>query len=101
MFRVLESVEYSRWLARLKDGAARGRIAARVRLLEAGHRGDSAHLGDGVLELRLHFGPGYRVYFTEIDGSVVILLGGGDKGSQARDIRKAKRVAERLRREWK
>ncbi len=87
---------YRRWFAGLQDRQAKRRIRSRVSRLQMGHRGDIRFVGSGVWELRIHSGPGYRIYFTERDGAVVILLAGGDKGSQARDIRRAIALAEEL-----
>lgn len=81
------------WFRRLKNVEARARIAKRLARLEDGNFGDHAGVGDGVMELRLHFGPGYRVYYVERGGALVILLAGGDKSSQADDIEKAKALA--------
>lgn len=81
---------YTKWLADLKDQKTKERIRVRVRRLEGGLYGDYASVGEGVLELRMFFGAGYRVYFGEDKGQLVILLCGGDKGSQSRDIQAAK-----------
>ena len=81
---------YTDWLASLKDEKTRERIRVRIRRLESGLYGDCESVGKGVLELRLFFGAGYRVYFAEDDGNIVILLCGGDKNSQKRDIKTAK-----------
>lgn len=80
---------FQRWLKGLRDGKARGIIRIRMNRLQMGNFGNCAPVGDGVSELKIDFGPGYRVYFG-VDGSKIILLGGGDKGSQGDDIRKAK-----------
>lgn len=87
---------YRRWYARLRDREAKRRIRSRVSRIQMGNRGDARSIGQGVSELRIHSGPGYRIYFTERDGAVVILLAGGDKGSQARDIRRAIELADEL-----
>ena len=81
---------YVQWLESLKDEKTKERIRVRVRRLESGLYGDCQSVGDGVFELRLFFGAGYRIYFGEEDGNIVILLCGGDKGSQKRDIKTAK-----------
>ena len=75
---------------------ARIRIDDRLLRLASGHAGDTKSVGDGVLELRLYFGPGYRVYYTWHGERLVLLLTGGDKGSQSRDIAKAKRLAREV-----
>jgi putative addiction module killer protein len=78
------------WLRGLRDGASRNRIRQRLARLRLGNFGDARPVGDGVQELRIHFGPGFRVYFGREGDAVVILLCGGDKGSQERDIERAK-----------
>jgi len=83
------------WRRRLKDKKASARIAARLERLEEGHWGDAKSLGS-VIELRLHFGPGYRIYVVRLDRRLVVLLCGGDKSSQARDIALAQRMAEEI-----
>ncbi|OGT39939.1 MAG: addiction module killer protein [Gammaproteobacteria bacterium RIFCSPHIGHO2_12_FULL_36_30] len=80
---------FQEWLEKLKDSVAVLQITKRVRRLILGNRGDSASVGEGVFELRIHIGPGYRVYYAEQGKELVILLFGGDKGSQQRDIDKA------------
>jgi putative addiction module killer protein len=81
---------FSDWLNALGDKQAQARIRVRLRRLEAGNFGDTEPVGDGVFELRLHMGPGYRVYFGRKGKLLVILLCGGDKGTQARDVIRAK-----------
>ena len=78
------------WLRSLRDSETRRRIQSRIRRLTAGNLGDYKSVGDGVFELRLQFGPGYRVYFGQVDNTIVLLLCGGDKSSQGRDIERAK-----------
>jgi putative addiction module killer protein len=85
---------FREWITRRVDGDIRNRINTRIRRIEvSGHYGDCESVGDGVFELKLDIGPGYRVYFG-IDGNEIILLGGGDKSTQASDIRKAKECWE-------
>ncbi len=84
------------WLLGLRDAEARARIAARIRRLELGNPGDVKPVGGGVSEMRIHHGPGYRVYFAGRGDEIVILLCGGDKRSQAADIEKAKTMAAAL-----
>jgi putative addiction module killer protein len=83
------------WRKRLKDRRAAARIGARLERLEEGHWGDAKPLGS-VIELRLHFGPGYRIYVARRGHRLVVLLCGGDKSSQARDIALAQRMAEEI-----
>lgn len=87
---------YAGWFAKLKDARARAKILARVRRAELGSFGDCAPVGDGVSELRIHYGPGYRVYFVQRDLELVVLLAGGDKSSQSRDITTAEQLAREL-----
>ena len=91
---ILQTDSFRDWLDSLKDRSARARINDRLKRLAHGNAGDSKSVGDGVQELRLHFGPGYRVYYMWRDGVLIILLHGGDKSSQSRDIAKAKRLAK-------
>ena len=84
---------YMKWYARLKDRMARMRIAVRIRRMQNGNIGDVKSVGDGVFELRFDFGPGYRVYYTERDNEIVILLAGGDKSTQKSDIETARKLA--------
>jgi putative addiction module killer protein len=87
---------FRKWRTKLKDERARSLIASRLDRLAFGHVGDAAPVGQGISELRIHYGPGYRIYFHQRGDTLVILLCGGDKGSQAADIRTAKRLAK----EW-
>jgi putative addiction module killer protein len=91
-----QTEQFRRWRTRLKDERARALIASRLDRLAYGHAGDAAPVGDGISELRIHYGPGYRIYIHRQGNTVVILLCGGDKGSQAKDIKTAKRLLE----EW-
>ena len=81
---------FTKWLRRLRDGPSRSRIRQRIARLRLGNFGDARSVGDGVHEIRIHFGPGYRVYFGRETDALVILLCGGDKGGQNRDIERAK-----------
>jgi len=87
---------YAKWLDGLRDIHARARILARVERLALGNPGDVKPVGEGVSELRINYGPGYRVYYTQLGLEIIILLAGGDKRSQASDIRKALRLARNL-----
>lgn len=89
MIAVHQTEHYARWFATLRDRAARARIDVRIRRLSLGNAGDAKPVGGGVSELRIDHGPGYRVYFVQRGQAVVILLAGGDKGSQSSDIRTA------------
>lgn len=96
MFTVRLTIEFQDWLDDLKDPRARVRIAARLRLAEAGNLGDWKSVGEGVSEMRVDTGPGYRLYFTRRAGVLVVMLAGGDKASQASDIRRAQALARQL-----
>ena len=96
MLEVYKTEEFARWFKRLRDRKAKASIQARIDRLQQGHFGDVESLGDGVSELRLFYGPGYRIYFTKRSSIIVILLTGGDKGSQSKDIAKAKELAKQL-----
>lgn len=95
MIKTRKTLEFAQWFRGLRDMVARGRIAKRITLLEGGHFGDVKSVGDKVSELRIDHGPGYRLYFTWRGESLVLLLIGGDKGSQRRDIARAKEIAAR------
>ncbi len=88
--------EFDTWLAGLKDKIGRARILHRIRSAEHGNFGDCDAVGEGVFELRVHFGPGYRAYFTRRAEVVYLLLLGGDKSSQKRDIKRAIEMAQAL-----
>lgn len=90
------SDEFDSWLAALRDKVGRARIAHRIRSAEHGNFGDCEPVGEGVSEMRIHFGPGYRVYFTRRGEMVYLLLLGGDKSSQKRDIKRAIEMARAL-----
>lgn len=99
MYQVQQTDVFSRWLSKLRDRKAIARILARIESLRQGNTGDSKSLGSGLHELRIHFGPGYRVYFTRKAGLVVLLLCGGDKSSQSKDIARARDILSELRAE--
>jgi putative addiction module killer protein len=88
--------EFEAWLDGLQDKRAQIRIAARLRQAEGGNLGDWAPVGADISELRVQFGPGYRICFTRRQHLLLIILAGGDKSSQARDIRRAQRIASRI-----
>lgn len=83
-------VPFTDWFESLRDQKTRTRIRGRLTRLEVGNFGDCQSVGGGVFELRIHFGPGYRVYFSEVRDTLILLLCGGDKSSQQRDIERAK-----------
>ena len=99
MIEIRQTRVFSDWLAGLRDAQARARILVRLDRLARGNPGDVKAVGEGVSELRIAYGPGYRVYFVQRGKALVILLCGGDKGRQDRDIAAAKALARQLRNE--
>jgi len=87
---------YANWFKKLRDRRAKARILARIRRLSLGNPGDSAPVGEGVSEMRIDYGPGYRVYYKKRGKTVAVLLAGGDKRTQKRDIESAKELARGL-----
>ena len=96
MFEVRKTDEFVRWLNGLRDVRARARVLVRLERVVAGNFGDSKPVGQGVSELRIDYGPGYRVYFTRRGQWIVVLLAGGDKSGQTADIKTAVRLAKNL-----
>jgi putative addiction module killer protein len=96
MVEVFRTATFIKWLKKLKDRIAKFRIAARISRLREGNTGDSVPIGEGVSEMRIHYGPGYRVYFKDTGKHIIILLCGGDKSTQQADIAKAKELAKTL-----
>ena len=96
MITVRETENFKKWIRALKDRIAQSVITARIRRISAGNFGDSRPVGDGVSELRIDYGPGFRVYFTQRGQEIIILLCGGDKSTQNRDIETAKRIAQNI-----
>jgi putative addiction module killer protein len=96
MAEVRQTDEFSGWLHRLKDANAVARIVGRIRRLEMGNPGDTRSVGQSILEMRIDYGPGYRIYHVYRGAQIVILLCGGDKRSQRRDIQRARKLAETL-----
>ncbi len=96
MLTIRKTDVFAAWLDGLRDLAGRARIQARIERLAMGHPGDVRPVGEGVSELRIACGPGYRVYFTRAGAELVILLAGGDKSTQRRDIKTALRLARGL-----
>lgn len=97
-FRIERTETFARWLRKLRDPDGIARINDRIARLRQGDFGDARSVGERVFELRIHAGPGYRVYFTRRGSAVIVLLCGGDKGSQRRDVEHAKRIAAGYRR---
>ncbi|MEW6606404.1 MAG: type II toxin-antitoxin system RelE/ParE family toxin [bacterium] len=96
MYTVLRTKEFDEWLTKLRDAKGKARILARIRSAELGNLGDVEPVGEDVSEMRIHYGPGYRVYFKKKGTLLIILLLGGDKSSQTRDIKKAKTLVSML-----
>jgi putative addiction module killer protein len=94
--QIRKTLVYAEWIDNLRDLQGRARILVRVERLAAGNPGDVKPVGGGVSELRIHFGPGYRVYFTQRGQDIVILLAGGDRSSQPKDIQTALHLANNL-----
>ena len=93
MFLIEKTIEFDKWLRKLKDFKAKAKILFRIQKLENDeHFGDWKPVGNGISELRINFAKGYRVYFKEKDGKIIVLLIGGDKSSQQKDIEKAKEI---------
>jgi putative addiction module killer protein len=93
---IVETDEFTNWLERLRDRRARAIILVRVQRLASGNPGDVKPVGEGISELRINYGPGYRVYFVRRGSELILLLSGGDKSTQAADIERAKRIAADL-----
>ena len=96
MIEIRQTSEYARWFAKLRDANARARIDIRIRRLTQGNFGDTKSVGEDIHELRIDYGPGYRIYFIRRGDVLVVLLAGGEKGSQDRDIARARDVAKSL-----
>ena len=97
MVEVVKSATFDRWLRRLKDRRAAARVQVRIDRLAAGNPGDVKPVGSGISELRIDYGPGYRAYYLQEGQRLILLLCGGDKSSQQKDIEEAKRIAA----DWK
>lgn len=96
MIEIRKAEAFVQWLDGLRDIKARARVLARIERLASGNPGDVKPVGEGVSELRIDYGPGYRVYFVKQGQTVIVLLAGGDKSTQAKDIRTAIRLARNL-----
>jgi len=94
MKKIRRSSVFIKWLKKLKDRAAKALIVARVKRFEEGNPGDSGSIGEGLSEMRIHYGPGYRVYFKDTGKEIIILLCGGDKSTQQADIIRARKIAK-------
>jgi putative addiction module killer protein len=97
MVLVYRTSVFSNWIENLRDQRAVARIAIRIDRLTSGNAGDAKSVGNGVSELKIDYGPGYRVYFTRDGDKIIVLLCGGDKDNQSKDIARARRLAE----EWR
>jgi putative addiction module killer protein len=96
MIEIRKTEIFAKWVDDLNDARARARVLVRIERLAAGNPGDVTSVGEGVSELRIDYGPGYRVYYKQFGESLVILLAGGDKQTQAKDIKTALRLARNL-----
>lgn len=97
MYIIEKTAEFDKWLRKLKDLSAKAKILFRIQKIQTDeHFGDLEAVGDGIRELKIDYGKGYRVYFKELEGKMIILLIGGDKSTQQRDIDKAKEMLKRL-----
>ncbi len=97
MIEILKSATFDRWLRKLRDPNARARIQTRIRRLSLGNSGDAQPIGEGLSEMRIDYGPGYRVYYMQRGNVLIVLLCGGDKRTQTKDIARAKKIAA----DWK
>ncbi|KRR21180.1 addiction module antitoxin RelB [Bradyrhizobium lablabi] len=96
MFEVLTTDEFDKWLSKLADERAKIKIVSRVARLRFGNAGDVKPVGEGVSEMRIHHGPGYRVYYKQTNKTIIVMLCGGDKSTQEKDVRRAKEMAAEL-----
>lgn len=96
MYRIKRTEEFARWLDGLKDRASKARLIRRLQKAAKGNLGDVKPVGNGVFEMREFFGPGWRMYYTQRNDVLIVMLGGGDKSTQQRDIARAIELAESL-----
>jgi putative addiction module killer protein len=101
MIDIRETQPFTDWMTALRDTVAKAKIASRIRRMAFGNFGDVAPVGEGVSELRIHYGPGYRVYFIQHGNEIIVLLCGGNKKSQSADIESSRRAAAAIRKELK
>lgn len=96
MIEIQETISYRRWIRRIKDDKTIALINSRLSRVAIGNVGDVKNVGDTIWELRINYGPGYRIYFTWRGSEMIILLGGGDKDTQSKDIEKARKMAREV-----
>jgi putative addiction module killer protein len=96
MIEIRKTELFAKWLDNLRDIKAKARVLVRIERLASGNAGDVKPVGEGISEMRIDYGPGYRVYFMQRGSELIILLAGGDKSSQSRDIKAALRLAQNL-----
>ena len=96
MYLIEKSNIFDKWLLKLKDYRAKAKILTQIKRMELGNLGDHKSLGSGIYEIRIDYGPGYRLYYSKIEASIILLLVGGDKSSQLSDIQKAKQMLKEL-----
>ena len=100
MYFIEKTVEFDKWLVKLKDLRAKAKILFRIQKIESDeHFGDCESVGDGIRELKINYAKGYRVYFKEKDGKIILLLVGGDKSTQQKDIEKAKEICRKIKKQ--
>ena len=95
-YKIVKTEIYSKWFKSIKDNETKFKIDKRIDRIRGGNFGDSKALGDGISELRLDFGLGYRIYYTKRENVIIILLCGGDKSTQSKDIKRAKKLASEV-----
>ncbi len=96
MIEIRKTNIFDKWLDKLKDDRARARILVRIKRLDVGNSGDAKPVGEGVSELRINYGPGYRIYYKKFGSQIIFLLAGGDKSTQEKDIKQALFLAQTL-----